>query len=58
MIKKASQGNLMSRVPFGYIIENKKLIPAEIIKEIEEIFEEFLNEDIKSDTICKKHHFR
>ena len=45
MVAKAVKGNLMSRAPFGYRIENKKLVPAENHKEIEEIFEEFLHND-------------
>jgi hypothetical protein len=56
MIKKASQGNFMSRIPFGYIIENKKLTPAKNYKEIEEIFEEFLNEDISLAQLARKHN--
>lgn len=56
MITKASQGNLMSRAPFGYKIENGKMIPAENYKEIEEIFEEFLNEDISLRQLSEKHH--
>jgi len=55
MINKASQGNLMSRAPFGYKIENGKLIPAENYKEIEEIFEEFLNEKISLRQLSEKH---
>ncbi len=55
MIKKASQGNLMSRIPFGYILENKKMTPAKNYKEIEEIFEEFLNENISLTQLAKKH---
>jgi site-specific DNA recombinase len=55
MIDKASQGNLMSRAPFGYKIENGKLIPAENSKEIEEIFEEFLNEKISLRKLAEKH---
>lgn len=56
MIKKASQGNLMSRAPFGYKIIDSKLIPAENFREIEEIFEEFLNEDISLRQLSEKHH--
>ncbi len=56
MIKKASQGNLMSRAPFGYKILNGKLIPAENFKEIEEIFEEFLNGDISLRQLSEKHN--
>ncbi len=56
MIKKALQGELMSRAAFGYKIENKKLIPAENFKEIEEIFENFLNEKISLTKLAKKHN--
>jgi DNA invertase Pin-like site-specific DNA recombinase len=56
MIKKAAQGNLMSRAPFGYKIIDGKLIPAENYKEIEEIFEEFLNENISLRQLAEKHN--
>ena len=55
MVKKAIKGNLMSRAPFGYGIENKKLVPAENFREIEEIFEEFLNEKISLRKLAEKH---
>ena len=55
MIKKASKGNLMSRAPFGYIIQEGKLTPAENHKEVEEIFEEFLVEKISLRKISEKH---
>ena len=55
MVKKAIKGNLMSRAPFGYNIENGKLIPAENYKEIEEIFSEFLNEKISLRKLAEKH---
>lgn len=55
MIKKATQGNLMSRAPFGYKIQDKKLFPAENFKEIEEIFKEFLNENLSLRKIAEKH---
>ena len=57
MIKRASQGNLMSRAAFGYKIVDGKLIPAENYKEIEEIFEEFLNENTSLRQLAGKHHF-
>ena len=57
MIKKASQGNHMSRTPFGYKWENKKLIPALNFSEVEEIFEEFLQEDIGLAKLAKKRNF-
>ena len=57
MIQKASLGNLMSRAPFGYNISYGKLIPAENSKEVEEIFEEFLNEKISLRQLSEKHKF-
>lgn len=56
MLKKASQGNLMSRAPFGYKIESGKLIPAENFREIEEIFQAFLSEKISLNQLAKKHN--
>ncbi len=56
MIEKASQGMLMSRAPFGYKIINGKLVPAEYFKEVEEIFEEFLNNKISLRQLAEKHH--
>lgn len=56
MIKKAIKGNLMSRAPFGYKISDGKLIPAENYREIEEIFEEFLNEKISLRQLSKRHN--
>ncbi len=55
MVKKAIKGNIMSRAPFGYRIENGKLAPAENLKEVEEIFEEFLNETMSLRRIADKH---
>ena len=56
MIKKAIKGNLMSRAPFGYKIENKKLIPAQNSNEIVEIFEEFLNNNVSLRQLASKHN--
>ncbi len=55
MSEKAMHGNLMSRAPFGYQISEGKLIPAEYSREVEEIFEEFLNNKISLRTLAKKH---
>jgi len=55
MIKKAAKGNLMSRVAFGYRLEDKKMIPAENYKEVEEIFEEFLTGDFSLRKLSEKH---
>ncbi len=56
MIKKAVKGSLMSRAPFGYDIQNGKLIPAQNRQEIEEIFEEFLRENISLSQLSEKHN--
>lgn len=55
MVKMATKGNLMSRAPFGYRTEEKKLIPAENYQEVIEIFEEFLNEKTSLRKIAEKH---
>jgi DNA invertase Pin-like site-specific DNA recombinase len=56
MLKKASQGNLMSRAPFGYKIVGGKLVPAENFREIEEIFESFLNKTVSLNQLAKEHN--
>jgi len=56
MIEKASKGGIMSRAPFGYLMENKKLIPAPNFAEIEEIFQEFLTGDISLTQLAGKHN--
>ncbi len=55
MIKKAMKGNLMSRAPFGYKIQDGKLIPAENFREIEEIFEKFLNKNLSLRKLAGKY---
>jgi len=55
MVKKAIKGGVMSRAPFGYKIENKKLVPAENADEIIEIFEEFLKEKISLRKLAERH---
>lgn len=55
MMEKAIKGDLMSRAPFGYKIQDGKLLPAENYKEVEEIFEEFLNEKVSLRKISQKH---
>ncbi len=57
MIKKASAGSHMSRAPFGYELTKKsELIPGTYSKEVEEIFEEFLEPDIKLSHLAIKHN--
>lgn len=57
MNKKAIQGELMSRAPFGYKIQDGKIIPSENSKEVEEIFEEFSRSDISLRSLAKKRNF-
>jgi len=45
MLQKAARGSPMSRPAFGYKFEQGKLIPAENFREVEEIFEDFLNQN-------------
>src|SRR4030042_2292398 len=56
MIKKASKGKIMSRSAFGYTLQNGELIPAQNFREIEEIFEEFLQEGMTLNKLAKKHN--
>lgn len=56
MIKKASQGKPMSRAPFGYKLSDESLIPAQNFREVEEIFEEFLQKDTTLIRLAKKHN--
>ena len=55
MIKKASQGKMVSRAPFGYLLEKGHLIPAQNSAEIMEIFEEFLEDKISLTKLANKH---
>jgi site-specific DNA recombinase len=57
MLEKASKGKPMSRSPFGYSLVEGKLIPAQNFREVEEIFEEFLNTNISLRKLSGKHHF-
>lgn len=61
MIKKSSNGLHMSRVPFGYERDLHshlgELIPAQNSHEVEEIFEEFANENKSLNEIAHKHKF-
>jgi DNA invertase Pin-like site-specific DNA recombinase len=59
MIKKFSEGKHMSRAPFGYEwnLREKTLMPAQNSREIEEIFEEFLQPDMNLSKLSDKHHF-
>ena len=57
MIKKASKGKHVSRVPFGYKRDDEGLlVPAQNSHEIEEIFEEFLLPESNLRKLSARHH--
>ena len=58
MIKKSSEGRHMSRAPLGYDwnLKEKLLVPSQSSKEIEEIFEEFLQPDLNLSKLANKHN--
>ena len=57
MIKKAATGKVMSRPPFGYKIEEGKLVPSQNFREVEELFEEFLNSKESLSKLSRKRGF-
>jgi hypothetical protein len=57
MIKKAQAGKIMSRAPFGYKIENNSLVLGENSRQVEIIFEDFLNSSLSLNQLSKKYNF-
>jgi len=57
MDKKARDGGIVTRAPFGYKLENKKLVPAEHSYQVQEIFQDFLNQNISLTKLAKKYGF-
>lgn len=57
MDKKARDGSPITRAPFGYKFENKKLIPSENSYLVQEIFQDFLNQKISLTQLAKKYGF-
>jgi len=57
MDKKARDGSPITRPPFGYKFENKKLIPSENSYLVQEIFQDFLNQKISLTQLAKKYDF-
>ena len=55
MQEKAKSGNLVSRPPFGYDLQSGKLVPSENWREVEDIFNEFLNSNISLRKLSEKH---
>ncbi|MBS3071068.1 recombinase family protein [Candidatus Pacearchaeota archaeon] len=56
MDKKARDGGLVSRAPLGYKIEDKKLIPKEDSYMVQEIFQDFLNNNTSLTQLAKKYN--
>ncbi len=58
MIEKFSEGKHMSRAPFGYEwdLKSKILVPTQSSREVEEIFEEFLQQDANLSILAQKHN--
>jgi len=57
MDKKARDGSPITRAPWGYKMENKKLVPTEDSYVVQELFQEFLNTSISLTKLSKKYHF-
>ena len=57
MDKQARDGKVVSRAPFGYQLENKQLVQAESSYLVQEMFQDFLNQDISLTKLSKKYGF-
>jgi len=58
MIKKASFGKVMSKPAFGYKIEQGKLIKdQEKARKIQELFQDFLQNNLSLNKLAEKHGF-
>lgn len=57
MEKKAKEGKIMSRIPFGYSLVNGQLIENENASKVHSIFKEFLETDISLNKLSKKYGF-
>jgi len=57
MDKKARDGNPITRAPWGYKMENKKLVPTQNSFQVAELFQDFLNQDISLTKLAEKYDF-
>jgi len=55
--KKARDGYPITRAPWGYKIENKKLVPTQNSFQVQELFQDFLNQDISLTKLAGKYDF-
>ena len=56
MSRQFKDGNVVTRAPFGYKIENKKLVHGENSYLVQEIFQTFLNNEISLTQLSKKYN--
>lgn len=57
MDKKARDGNPITRAPWGYKMENKKLVPTQNSFQVQEVFQDFLNQNISLTKLAEKYGF-
>ena len=57
MDKKARDGSPITRAAWGYKMENKKLIPTQNSFQVQELFQDFLNQDISLTKLAEKYDF-
>lgn len=57
MSLRSQKGNIVTRAPFGYKIENKKLVPADDSYLVQEIYQDFLNKNDSLTKLAKKYSF-
>jgi site-specific DNA recombinase len=57
MDKQARDGNHISRAPWGYKLEGKKLVQGEHSYQVQEVFQDFLNQNISLTKLAKKYGF-
>jgi len=53
MIKKAQQGNLMTRAPLGYDVIDGKLVPNQDLSKVHSLFKTFLEKDYSLNSMSK-----
>jgi len=57
MDKKARDGSPITRAPWGYKMENKKLVPTQNSFQVAELFQDFLNQNISLTKLAEKYTF-
>jgi site-specific DNA recombinase len=55
MAKQARDGRVVTRAPFGYKLENKKLVQSENSYLVQEVFQDFLNQEWSLTKLAKKY---